>query len=431
MLKNLCFPFLFLFSTTVVCQQTVRRLPVTNAGVDITKFSTEFFSIPLIDLDSESERQVVIDREPGQYLGHPSTVLLDDGKTIFCAYPKGHGKGGIVLKKSMDGGLTWSDRLPVPASWASSLEVPTLHPVIDPAGKKRVIMFSGLYPARMAVSDDDCETWSELKPLGDWGGIVVMGDLVSLDYGRGSGKGHYLAMFHDDQRYFTHQGRPRSQQEWADAGLQKFTLYQTFSFDGGLTWTYPDPVFASRMVHLCEPGLIRSPDGKQIAALLRENSRRMNSHIIFSNDNGKTWTVPRPLPNALSGDRHQAIYAPDGRLVISFRDNSPAYSKYRQLKKACTNCDDELLHLQAGPLSPTFGDWAAWVGTYQDLQEGKEGQYRIRLKDNKRGSDCAYPALELLPDGTIVAITYGHWEEGESPYILGVRFKLEELDGRK
>ena len=34
------------------------------------------------------------------------------------------------------------------------------------------------------------------------------------------------------------------------------------------------------------------------------------------------------------------------------------------------------------------------------------------------------------PDGTIVATTYGHWTEGEEPYIASVRLKLEELDER-
>ena len=57
------------------------------------------YSIPLIDLSNEIHRQVIVDQEQGQYLGHPSTVLLEDGKTILCVYPKGHGKGSIVYKK--------------------------------------------------------------------------------------------------------------------------------------------------------------------------------------------------------------------------------------------------------------------------------------------------------------------------------------------
>ena len=42
--------------------------------------------------------------------------------------------------------------------------------------------------------------------------------------------------------------------------------------------------------------------------------------------------------------------------------------------------------------------------------------------------DCAYPPVEVLPDNTIVTTTYGHWIEGEKPYIVSVRLKLAELD---
>ena len=83
------------------------------------------FTIPVIDLAADIDRQVIIDREEGQYLGHPTTVLLEDNRTMICVYPKGHGVGGIVMKRSDDGGLTWSDRLPTPESWATSREVPT------------------------------------------------------------------------------------------------------------------------------------------------------------------------------------------------------------------------------------------------------------------------------------------------------------------
>ncbi len=109
------------------------------------------YSIPLIDLAADTSRQVIVDREDGQYLGHPTTVLLADDRTMICVYPKGHGKGGIVMKRSSDGGRTWSARLPVPQNWATSKEVPTIHRVVDPAGQERLILFSGLYPIRMAV----------------------------------------------------------------------------------------------------------------------------------------------------------------------------------------------------------------------------------------------------------------------------------------
>lgn len=356
-----------------------------------------------IDLNDHTSRQVVVDREEGQYLGHVTTCLLEDGKTILCVYPKGHGRGAIVYKRSTDGGQTWSDRLPTPESWATSKEVPTLHRVIDPDGKKRIIMWSGLYPARLAVTEDDGEKWSELKPVGDWGGIVVMGFVEALK----TGKGHYLAMFHDDGRYF--KGGPGRSFGEVPTGKRTrvMTLYKTFSKDGGLTWSFPETIYASSEVHLCEPGCIRSPDGKRLAVLLRENARRKNSHVIFSDDEGKTWSEPREVPLALTGDRHTGKYGPDGRLFISFRCISP---KSRAEGR------------------PFEGDWAGWVGTWDDIVNGGDGQYSVRIKDNTKGYDTTYPGVETLPDGTFVATTYGHWDQGKPPYILSVRFKLDELD---
>ena len=130
--------------------------------------------IPLVDVAFEVKRQIVVDQEIGQYLGHPTTCLLEDGQTVLCVYPKGHGKGSIVYKRSTDGGMTRSERLPTPENWATSREVPTLHRINDPMeGGKRILMFSGLAPTRMASSDDDGQGWTEFEPVGDWGAIVA------------------------------------------------------------------------------------------------------------------------------------------------------------------------------------------------------------------------------------------------------------------
>ncbi len=162
------------------------------------------YAIPLVDLAADAARQVVVDREPGQYLGHPTTVLLEDGRTMIAVYPKGHGRGPIQMKRSRDGGLTWSERLPGPENWATSLETPTIHRVVGPDGKKRLIVWSGLYPARLSVSEDDGATWTPLAPAGDWGGIVVMSALVEI---KPFGSGRYMAMFHDDGRFFAKEPR--------------------------------------------------------------------------------------------------------------------------------------------------------------------------------------------------------------------------------
>jgi BNR repeat-like domain len=362
------------------------------------------YSIPIIDISQEKDRQIIVDREVGQYLGHPTTLLLEDNKTLLIVYPKGHGRGAIVYKRSLDGGLTWSERLPTPKSWETSLEVPTLHRVVDAAGRKRIIMFSGLYPIRMAVSEDDGEHWSDLNAIGNFGGVVTMASVIELKT-----PGSYLAFFHDDGRFLRGGDEekyrvrgPHSDFSSPAAKPWRFWVLTTLSKDGGLTWSVPAPIAMLPDANLCEPGVLRSPDGKQIAVLLRENSRKYNSFVIFSHDEGLTWTEPRELPAALTGDRHVAKYAPDGRLFMSFRDTT---------------------HVSA-----TKGDWVGWVGTYEDIVNGREGQYRVRIMDNTKGSDCTYPGIELLPDGTFVTTTYGHWIEGEQPYVVSVRFTLAELD---
>jgi hypothetical protein len=348
--------------------------------------------IKLLDLDGDTSRQIVVDRDGEQYLGHPTTVLLEDGRTILAVFPKGHGRGAIVYKRSADGGLTWSDRLATPANWEKSKETPTIHRVVDATGKKRLILFSSHYPMRMSVSEDDGGTWSELAPVGKFGGTVGMASVLSLT----TGAGHYMALFHDHGKYLDREG--------TTAG-QGYRVFKSMSSNGGLTWSMPELVTRHADAMLCEPGAVRSPDGKQIAVMLREQSRKYNAFVIFSDDEGATWTTPREVPNSLTGDRHTCKYTPDGRLFISMRDMAPE--------------------------SPTKGDWIAWVGTYADIVNSRDGQYRVRLKDNHSGHDCGYAGVEVLPDGTIVTTSYGHWTHREPPYILSVRLKLAELDAMK
>jgi hypothetical protein len=238
----------------------------------------------------------------------------------------------------------------------------------------------------MAVSADDGRTWTPLEPVGAFGGIVAMASVQRLADGR------YMALFHDDGR-FLRAGGTRTGGMW---------VYRTLSADGGLSWSEPQVIATHPDAHLCEPGVVRSPDGLRLVALLRENARKHNSFVILSDDEGKTWSAPRELPGALTGDRHVGRYAPDGRLFVCFRDTTHE--------------------------SPTQGDWVGWVGTFGDIVEGREGQYRVRLLDNHHRWDCGYPGVEVLPDATFVATSYGHWTPDEAPYIVSVRFSRDEIE---
>lgn len=90
----------------------------------------------------------IVDREKGQYLGHPTTVLLSDQTTLLTVDPKGHGRGAIVYKRSYDAGLTWGERLPTP------------HRTIDAGGKKRSSCSAACIPS----------AWLSLKTMAQTGG---------------------------------------------------------------------------------------------------------------------------------------------------------------------------------------------------------------------------------------------------------------------
>lgn len=327
-------------------------------------------------------RAVVVDREPGRYLGHPSTVQMADGRTVLVAYPEGHGRGAIRLRRSTDGGRSWSAPLAVPESFADSRETPTLFRV-RAGDHDRLLLFSGLYPIRLAHSEDEGARWSELAPIGTFGGIVAMSSLLQR------ADGELLAFFHDDGRFLRERGTPGA-----------FQVLVTRSRDGGLTWSEPGILASRTDVDLCEPGLVTARDGKTHVLLLRENARKRNSFALVSRDEGQTWSEPRELAPELTGDRHVSVTLPDGRVLVSLRDMASG--------------------------SPTRGDWVAWLGTMEELLGG--GGRRLCLLDNRHAWDCGYAGLERLGDGSFLALSYGHWNEGEEPYVVALSFGLDELE---
>jgi hypothetical protein len=342
---------------------------------------------PTIDLSQDTTRQVVVARGTDSiYQGHVTTVLLPNGKSILAVWTINHAGFCGPMKRSDDGGRTWSKLLPVPESWHTVKNCPAIYNLPAPSGKKTLFVFAGagrdVNQMEQSYSTDLGVTWSPMKPNGLGPASMPFCTIVPVNNGK-----KLIAM--------TNIRRPNEKVE-----KKSCIIVESESSDGGFTWKPWKIVLDVPGLKVCEPQIIRSPNGKQLLCLIRDNARRTSLYMT-SDDEGNTWSEPKPVPFGLSGDRHQAKYTADGRLVIVFRDT--------------------------GKGSPTRNHFVAWVGAYEDIIQNRKGQFRIKLLHSYKGGDCGYAGLEVLPDRTIVATTYIKYREGtEKNSVVSTRFNLAE-----
>lgn len=355
------------------------------AQIDTVK--NRHLTIPTIDLSADSARHVIVAQGTKDvYHGHPSTVLMPDGKTIFCVWTYGHGGVCGPMKKSKDGGKTWSSLLAVPDNWSKVYNAPVIYRLPDASGHYRLFVFAARGPGgfmHQSYSDDNGETWSPMKSIG-LKSIVAFTSVIPVEGGKKLlGQANFKPLGAKDEK--------------------QNVIVQSISEDGGLTWAPWKTVLSIPGLSPSEPGIIRSPDGKQLLCLLRENARKFGALFMTSDDEGNHWSEAKETIPGLYGDRHKPYYANDGRLVVTFRD--------------------------VGPLSPTVDHFVAWVGTYDDIINRRQGSYRIKLLNSYNSYDCGYAGVELLPDKTFVTTTYIKYRPGlEKNSIVSVRFKLSETD---
>lgn len=363
-----------------------RRTPDGQPPVDARPIVRD--ELPIADISREARRQVVIAAGTKEiYQGHPTTLLMPDNRTMFAVWCLEHGGHAGPMARSDDAGLTWT-RLDgaLPKGFSAHRNCPSLFRIVDAAGKERLWVFTSSRGIDRLMSEDGGKTWKEMAPLGFKCGMPFTG-MVRLRDGSTAAFGQMRV---DDKR----QG-----------------VVLSVSADGGLSWSRPRVIAEKSGKDLCEPFVLRSPDGAELCCLMRENFHQGRSMMCFSRDEGATWTAPEDTAWGLTGDRHEGVQVPDGRWVIAFRDRAIA--------------------------SSTYGQFVAWVGTYDDIRNAAPGQFRIKLLHHfgspRDGygwahTDTGYPGMEVLPDGTIVATTYTkHWDDDRRHSVVSTRFKLDEL----
>lgn len=409
-------------------------------------FNGSDYSIPELDLSELPEElkgtefeylyeQSTVDNSK-DYMAHPDSVLLKNGN-ILTVYPVGHGRGAILNKISTDGGITWNEAVKnTPKSWENSQETPTVYRLEFSDGTPDKLILISANPKwsdsdtvggfECSVSEDEGKTWSEFKRFYSLESetpvtpIVAMASLTRLKE-NGEFTDKWMGFFHDAEFY-------------------NYKCILSFDEEGNMQWSKPEKYFSEyreieQNAGMCEVEVIRSDKGlgDELCLIARSQSKKMNSLISFSQDEGKTWSEPVEAPAALNGERHKADYTADGRLFITFRsiergNKAARYAASKDLKK--------------GWISEGL---VAWVGTYDDLKNGSEGDYRIKLAhvyldsqtepEYYAGSDTGYCGNVVLDDGTIVSCGYGKFSPQEKinskelrTYICSKRIRLSDTD---
>ena len=413
---------------------------------------TGYYNIPQVDLSVKLQNtpeeleylfeNTIIDDSTG-YLGHPDSVLLNNGD-ILTFYPKGHGKGAVLSKISDNGGVSYDKEIEnPPVSWEKSLETPTVYRLQFTNGEEKLILISAnsKWPGmstpggfNSSISLDEGKTWTEFKRFWDNDSempiipIVAMASLTRLKE-NGEFVDKWMGIFHDHR-------------------FINYKTILTFNENGDYNWSKPEPYLSEyrdieTYAGVCEVECVRSEGGKgdELCLIARCNKKTCTSLLIFSNDEGETWSRPKEAPFALNGERHKAEYTDDGRLFITFRSIERDRKRVKKMRKL------------GGERNWYSEGWVAWVGTYDDLKNGTEGQYRIKIAhtylDHQKepsivaNADTGYCGNVVLNDGTIVTSSYGIFspEEKESgkyntdkgkqkrkTFIVSKRIKLLDVE---
>ena len=236
----------------------------------------------------------------GGYRGFRIPSALVTQKGTLLAFAEGRPKsladaGGndLVLRRSTNGGRTWSDMQVIAEDGPHSLNTPCAVQVRETG---RIILFYHRYPAGtnegsvepglegericralMITSDDDGLTWSKPRDITQ----QVKRPTVATSFSTGPGIGIQLRRGPHKGRIvmLTNQQGPRRQ----------WNLFAIYSDDGGDTWNYGDLAPNPSKGWGNEVQAVELADGT-VMLNARVQSGNKCRKVATSSDGGKTWT---------------------------------------------------------------------------------------------------------------------------------------------
>ena len=224
----------------------------------------------------EPERELT--RLPQGRAAHPTVLRTRDGTLhlFFLGYknfawnrqtgnPTTETRSDLWTSRSADHGKTWSEPQMIFEGYTGST-----NGAVETHDGKIVVPFShyvanpGRLASRSVVSADGGKTWKLSNPV-DIGGAGDHGGALEP-----------CVLELKDQRI------------WMLIRTTRKVFWESFSSDGGLTWSEAGP---TQIDSSNSPGhVIRLTDGRLVLAWNPSASQRRELHLAFSSDEGQTWT---------------------------------------------------------------------------------------------------------------------------------------------